>query len=811
MQFSGVYSADFPMIVNGNALSTFGAQDIFLAVYTTNGGFTSSNSFGSVNDDYLIKAQADNASSVYLVGYYGGTSGATLNVGSLTLNSLGSFDLFAVKINSNNGYVWAKSGGSASSDVCFDAAFNSTTNKLYISLKVNNSATYGSLILNSGNKVLTYNADGVAINYINLGTYGGDTKLTTWDNSISVLGKYLNSFTLGSQTVNFTPGNNDIAYYLARYNDVPPAQPSITSFYPQEGVVGSSVIIKGLKFTGALAVQFEGVSTTYNVVNDSTILAVVPANANSGRITISLLNTTLTSANNFTVRTLGNLSYGWQWAVQSTTTPSLITVADAVVDNNGSVITVGSYKESFTFGTNTITSLGGYDAYIIKNDVNGNLLWIKGIGSGAGDDEAKGVSTDAFGNIYVSGYFTGSISIGNTSITSAGAEDIFILKFSPDGSLIWAKAAGGTDRDQAFDIKVDALGNSYFTGRFYGTANMGGIILNTYSTYAKTFTAKFDANGNGVWAKEATSTADNYGNSICFDGKGNSYVMGYFSLAMNFGGTTITPRINNIDYFLVKYNESGVLQWAKRIDGDFIANLKYMTHIVADATGNIFIAGCENVSNTKTTMLAKYSSDGNLVWKKTGSSSGQNYAYDIALGSNGEITLIGQLTTPLTFDNITIDIQSAFGSEMYVARFDNQGNALASYQPINTSTKSESGFAIAMDAYNNVYTAGFFSGTPAFGSTTLNSSTSDVYVAKITSNALSVNNQKLSEIVVYPNPVIGSTLFIKNADDTSYEIYNTMGQLVQRGTIENSSINVSALTSGLYILKTEKGFVRFEM
>ncbi len=807
--FTGLFgsSTNNTININGNTFTSAGGTDLFLAMYNSNGNYVWANVAGGTGNDLAQKLSIDKNSNIYVTGMFGGNTPNTATFGNITLNSAGSRDVFLAKYNSTGNVLWAKAGGGTTQDLAYDVVNNSTNDFIYLAVQGSTSANYGGLAIGTGTKIVKYNSEGIALDFISAGTYGINFQLSTWNNSLYCYGFYIFSLTLGSNTVNTDPTNSNRALYLARYNDVPPTPASITSFAPEQGVVGSSVIIKGVKLTGATAIRFNNVNANnFNVVNDSTIIATVPANASTGKISITVPSASLTSTNDFVVRTISNTSYAWQWAVQSTNTSSLKTIADAAVDNNGSVITVGSYKNSYTFGTSTITSTGGYDMFILKNDANGNLVWLKGIGSSAGDDEAQGVSTDAFGNIYVAGYFNGSISIGNTTLTSTGDADVFILKFTADGSLIWANQAGGTNRDQGFDIKVDALGNSYLTGRFYGTANFGGISLNTNSSYAKTFTAMYDANGNALWAKEATSTADNYGNSVTFDASGNCYVMGYFSLAMTFSGVTITPRINNIDYFLVKYNASGNLEWAKRIDGDFIANLKYMTHIVSDAAGNIFIAGSENVSNTKTSMIAKYSSDGNLIWKKTGLSNFQNFAYDIALNRNGEISIIGNAVTILTFDNVTIN-----KSGMYIARFDAQGAIIAAYQSTNTTPSSENGFAVCTDDYNNIYCAGFFSGTPSFGPSSLSTNTSDVFIAKITSNALNVNNNKQSPLIVYPNPVIGSTLFISNADDAPYEIINSMGQVVQRGTIENSSIDVSALPSGLYILKTEKGNARIEL
>lgn len=813
--FAGMFgsSTNNTITINGNVFTSAGGSDIFIAKYNTNGNYVWATVAGGTANDLAKSLCIDLNSNIYVVGGFGGSTGVSASFGNITLNSAGRSDVFLAKYSSTGSVIWAKAGGGTTSDGVFEIALNSTSGILYLAVQGSATANYGGLSIGTGLKIIKYSKDGIALNFISTSNNNSNIAINTWNNNLICSGFYNDSLTFGVNTVNISPNHLPIALYTASYNEVPPPAPSITNFSPLEGVIGSSVIIKGENFTGVSSVSFNNINaTTFKAINDSTIIAVVPENASTGKIKVIVSNNTLTSINDFTVRIINNNSYAWQWAMQSTTSSSADkTINDACVDLTGNIYSIGAFKNSFTIGTNTLSSLGLYDAFLLKNDVNGNVLWVKRIGGANGDDEAYGVSTDAFGNIYLTGYFTGSITIDNTSLTSFGNTDIFILKFSSDGNLLWARNAGGTDQDMAFDIKVDAFGNAYLTGNFYGNASFGGINLNTYSSYVKTFIAMYDVDGNSMWAKEVTGTANNYGNSVSYDANGNCYVMGYFSIGLNFEGTSITSGINNISYFLAKYNSTGTLIWAKRIDGDFIANVNQMAHIIADASGNIFIAGSEYISNTKVSMIAKYATDGTLIWKKTAGSLSQNYAYDIALANNGEITIVGQISSTTSFDNINLEIQNLFGNEMYVVRFDAQGNALSSYQPINTNVNTEKCFAVCIDNYNNIYTSGYFSGTPTFGPISLTSNTIDLFVAKITSNAVGIKNDESTNIKIYPNPVQDSYLIIENINNELYEIINIMGQVIQFGKIENNRIDVSNLTEGIYTLKTKTGTAKFVM
>jgi len=183
---------------------------------------------------------------------------------------------------------------------------------------------------------------------------------------------------------------------------------------------------------------------------------------------------------------------------------------------------------------------------------NGDWLWAKQAG-GASNDESYNIAVDANGNSYVTGNFTGSATFGSTTLTSSGYNDIFVAKLDINGNWLWAKQAGGTGWDYGFVIAVDDNGNSYVTGYFSGSVTFGTTTL-TSSGYEDIFVAKLDRNGNWLWAKKAGGTSDDIGYGIAVDANGNSYVTGYFEESATFGTTTLMSS-GSRDIFVAKLGE----------------------------------------------------------------------------------------------------------------------------------------------------------------------------------------------------------------------------------------------------------------
>src|SRR5262249_36134175 len=148
------------------------------------------------------------------------------------------------------------------------------------------------------------------------------------------------------------------------------------------------------------------------------------------------------------------------------------------------------------------TAAGQYDGYVAKYSPAGRLLWARDLASSSGNYvDGWGVTVDGAGNVYVNGWFTGTATIGTTSLTSAGGEDLYVAKLDSTGTALWAVDFGGSGTfEEPGGLAVDGAGNVYVTGLFEGTAAFGGVSL-TSAGGDDVFVAKLTSAGTVAWAK----------------------------------------------------------------------------------------------------------------------------------------------------------------------------------------------------------------------------------------------------------------------------------------------------------------------
>ena len=228
---------------------------------------------------------------------------------------------------------------------------------------------------------------------------------------------------------------------------------------------------------------------------------------------------------------------------------------------------------------------------ISANAQSPSWLWAKKAG-GASNDVGKSVSADVNGNVYVTGYYNSpTITFGASTFTNGGSfiEDVFIAKYDALGNVLWAKSAGGTGTDQGTSINTDASGNVYVTGYFQSTSiTFGATTLTTVPFSSNMFVLKYDGSGNLIWAKCASGANNIRGRSINSDASGNVYVTGdYGSSTVTIGSTTLSSS-GILDVFTVKYDALGNVLWAKSAGG---TNNDYSMGISTDASSNVFVTG----------------------------------------------------------------------------------------------------------------------------------------------------------------------------------------------------------------------------
>ena len=208
-------------------------------------------------------------------------------------------------------------------------------------------------------------------------------------------------------------------------------------------------------------------------------------------------------------------------------------------DNAGNVYVAGKYEMNAVFDSIIVNNEGNHDIFLAKYGPAGDLKWVRTAGGIIGD-YARGLACDGDGNVYITGEIEETVIFGPFTLISHGNNDVFIAKYDTNGDLLWAKRVGGGEgRDRTEGISI-LNGNIFITGIFEGTAYFEGNNTLTSAGYFDIFIAKYTSEGIFQWIKAAGGPGDDEGYAICNDQTGNIYVTGYFSDTANFNGNYIS-------------------------------------------------------------------------------------------------------------------------------------------------------------------------------------------------------------------------------------------------------------------------------
>lgn len=367
-----------------------------------------------------------------------------------------------------------------------------------------------------------------------------------------------------------------------------------------------------------------------------------------------------------------------------------------------------------------------------------SLKWARSIG-GTHSERGNSIATDDSGNVYITGYFNGTVDfdpgVGTSNLVSVGEEDIFIQKLDAAGNLVWVRKFGGANSNYGNAITVDASGNIYTTFFFKGNIDFdpgAGTSNLASSGYKDIFIHKMNASGNLIWAKRVGGTTIQEGNDITTDDSGNVYITGSFNGTVDFNpGAGVFNLITSgsagtVDIFIEKLDAAGNFIWAKRIGGNAD---DLGSSICTDASGNVYTTGSfrESVDfdpGTGSNVLISageydvfvevLNSSGNFIWARSFGGTNFDRGNSIAVDASSNVYTSGYFSQAVDFDpgpgnsNYT----SAGNEDLFVQKMNAAGNFL--WAKIISGTLSESASSTALDAGGNVYTTGAFEGTTDF-------------------------------------------------------------------------------------------------
>lgn len=418
------------------------------------------------------------------------------------------------------------------------------------------------------------------------------------------------------------------------------------------------------------------------------------------------------------------------------------TVQQTYNDNlmNGSVIVAGNFYGSLTFGSTTLTSAGASDIFLVRYDVNGNVIWanrIGGTGNGTtlfGDDFVTDVAVETGTNNF---YITGRI--GSVSLTGAmtgaatNGTDGFIAKFDMNGNLLWSSFFSGTSANAYDGINaMSVLGSDiYVCGYQAGGASLGAVNLGTSNS---NFIAKYNSSGTAQWAYELPGAT--MVEITCNSAR--VAVTGTFTTSVNLGGITYTST-GFSDIFVVCLDNLGNFQWGNTFgttNNDYAKAVSFRhnktvltgTFNGALSWGNTIISsiGGDDI------FLSQYDISGNKEWIRTISGSNSEAVWGMKPDALGNIYLIGGGINRIWFGNQVI---SNMGQNVFVAKIDPSGDCIwaKSFNGGNTYATGLSN--VLVNGFIRLYITGFFQGNNVqFGHTKLTSGNSNMFFATLTEN-----------------------------------------------------------------------------
>jgi hypothetical protein len=393
------------------------------------------------------------------------------------------------------------------------------------------------------------------------------------------------------------------------------------------------------------------------------------------------------------------------------------------------------------------------------------LAWAKGIDA-ASTNTGYDIVTDAAGNVYVSGQFSGTTDfdpgVGTANLTSVGIFDAFAAKYDAAGNLVWAKQMGGAIAEGAISrgIELDASGNVYIIGEFTGTADFdpNAGVANLTSFNSDIFICKLSTTGTYMWAKNIGGTNPAYGIAIEVDGSGNVYTTGQFQSTADFdpGVGVYNMSAVNGDAFLSKLDTDGDFVWAIQFGGtgsdggnslyiddadDIYITGSFVNTIDFDpgvGINNLTSAGQSDV------FICKLDGDANHIWSTSFGGTLDDIGNSITVDAFDNIYVTGNYEGTTDFDpGVAVENATAIGTyDVFVSKFNSDGSFEWSKQ-FGGST-FDFGMSVATDPSGKVYVGGIYQTTVDFdpGAGTFNNTsagTRDMFIQKLDSSGNFIN------------------------------------------------------------------------
>ncbi|MCB0792362.1 MAG: SBBP repeat-containing protein, partial [Flavobacteriales bacterium] len=436
--------------------------------------------------------------------------------------------------------------------------------------------------------------------------------------------------------------------------------------------------------------------------------------------------------------------YAWQWSDAITGLDDQVITDVASDPLDGSVYVVG-----YTQGAIQITSLlssilSSQQLFVFKYDRKGTRLWGFTAG-GLGDSQANGVTLDPAGNVYVTGWTSGTVDVGGyghiipNTITAVGQKDILLLSYSTNGVLRWARKEGGSSNDAGYRIVADAHGVTML-GQVHGNTTVGnGSINSTAQTNSDILVAsRYTFTGGPRWVRYAENTGGCLPRSIASNGsviyiafQASSPTVTWKNGSNSVVGSYTASGTN--DLHLTSMDSLGTMAWTVSVASSSnsasrsasVAAKDQFLYLGCTTSSGAVLPGGTTVpagSNDQVLLTRLSPANGSTLWFRSANTTAGGHDLtltDLAIGRNGTLHALGQFKTNLSIGsrNVSAPTSKITGFLATIGRYGVVG-------PLTNATSSQdlTVSCVAADDLGFIPLAGIFKDDASAGDQSLTGS-----------------------------------------------------------------------------------------
>jgi len=441
---------------------------------------------------------------------------------------------------------------------------------------------------------------------------------------------------------------------------------------------------------------------------------------------------------------MDQVSQQWVWLGGSTLEDKW---SDLAAAPEGDVYVAGSYWQHLSLGGDTLLANGHPRALFLgRICADGSARWSLIMGGG-GLKNIGSIATDPKGDLLVGGHFSDSLILADTILFANGRTDAFALRYAQDGKLQWARSWGGRDDVRGTHIACGDGGETYLTGWYDDELNIGDTTLFANTTDPDVFLIRLAEDGIVQWVEKAGGVFEEEPTGLEVDGTGSPILTGFLVGRMTLNGTLdIESRDGNADFFVLRYDQNGRIQWARSMGGD-----------------------------------------------KRQISTGLDVYDDL-------VTVTGHFQENLLLPFDSVEARGTFDG--FMIQFD-LGGRITKLETYTTEDVLLP-YALTRNPFNQqLILGGTYVGSPDFGSSQLpTTSTYLGFLAQLADQTTSNTSLQSpsARIMATPNPTTGWVRLHGLPEQQIVRVINREGQQMWQGPLKEQQLDLRGLPAGLYIL-----------